>query len=200
MNFLAHLYLSGSDPDVMTGNFIGDFVKGRNLKDRFPEKVALGIELHRQIDAFTDSHPMVASSKKRLWEKYRHYAGVIVDIYYDHFLARQWSRYHAELLPDYADACYELLQNRPYPLPAQVNFLMPHMIRGNWLVNYSKVEGIQRALSGMARRASFISKMEQATADLEEHYDAFEKEFTLFFPELKIFSEDLLKAQGNPWY
>jgi acyl carrier protein phosphodiesterase len=184
MNFLAHLYLSGTDPDIMTGNFIGDFVKGRPHYQHMPEKVVAGIELHRIIDAFTDSHPVVANSKKRLWPKYRHYAGVIIDIYYDHFLAKNWGDYHQDLLPDYADACYQVLQSRTYALPEPVNFLLPHMIRGNWLVNYAKLEGIHRALSGMARRTTFVSKMEESVKDLEESYEAFKTEFQLFFPDL----------------
>lgn len=81
MNFLAHLYLSGDDPDIRIGNFIGDFVKGRNPEGQFPARVALGIQAHRLIDQFTDAHPLVRSSKDRIRAKYRHYSGVIVDIY-----------------------------------------------------------------------------------------------------------------------
>lgn len=189
MNFLAHLYLSGADPDVMTGNFIGDFVKGRQHYQHFPEKVIAGIELHRIIDAFTDSHPVVASSKKRLWPKYRHYSGVIIDIFYDHFLAKNWDDYHENMLPEYADSCYQILQSRTYRLPENVDYLLPYMIRGNWLVNYAKLEGIQRALSGMARRTSFVSKMEQSTTDLQDHYEEFKSEFQLFFPDLIVESK-----------
>ena len=191
MNFLAHLYLSGSDPDVMTGNFIGDFVKGRSWGELYPLQVVRGIELHRSIDAFTDSHAVVSQSKKRLFPTYRHYAGVIVDIYYDHFLALNWQKYHPDLLPDYAERCYEILKTRPYTLPDQVQFLLPHMMRGNWLVNYGTLEGIHRALSGMARRASFVSKMEESIKDLEENYEAFKSEFDTFFPALKEHAEEI---------
>lgn len=190
MNFLAHLYLSGNDSEVMTGNFIGDFVKGRDLLNRHAAGVVKGIELHRHIDAFTDSHPIVSLSKKRLWPKYRHYSGVITDIYYDHFLARNWDMYHAELLPDYADACYGMLEKQLDTLPEGVQFMLPYMVKGNWLVNYGKLEGIRRALGGMARRASFVSNMELAVDDLEEFYPDFEREFMMFFPELKA-SADL---------
>jgi len=193
MNFLAHLYLSGSDPDVMTGNFIGDFVKGRSWGELYPMEVVRGIELHRSIDAFTDSHAVVSQSKKRLFPIYRHYAGVIIDIYYDHFLARSWQDYHPDLLPDYAEQCYEILKSRPYALPDQVQFLLPHMMRGNWLVNYGTLEGIHRALSGMARRASFVSKMEESIWDLEENYEAFKTEFNTFFPELKEHADAIRK-------
>ena len=184
MNFLAHLYLSGDDPDVMTGNFIGDFVKGRQLAEKYPPGVVSGIELHRAIDSFTDSHPVVAESKKRLRPAYRHYSGVIVDIYYDHFLAVGWGRFHDALLPDYADHCYGMLQKRMSSLPEEVQYMLPYMINGNWLVNYSKTEGIHRALSGMARRTRFDSKMEFAVNDLKQHYTLFNAEFDAFFPEL----------------
>ena len=103
MNFLAHLYLSGDNPKVKVGNFIGDFVKGKNLKDRFEADIARGIGLHREIDWFTDTHSIVKQSKDRLRPKYRHYSGVIVDIFYDHFLAKNWDRYSKQLLPDFAE-------------------------------------------------------------------------------------------------
>lgn len=195
MNFLAHLYLSGSDPDVMTGNFIGDFVKGRSWGDSYPPEVVQGIELHRSIDAFTDSHSVVSKSKKRLFPTYRHYAGVIVDIYYDHFLARNWNEYHHDLLPDYAEQCYKILQSRPYTLPKQVDMLLPHMMRTNWLVNYGTMEGIHRALSGMARRTTFASKMEEAIQDLERDYQLFKQEFDAFFPELKQHAQEVLRQR-----
>jgi acyl carrier protein phosphodiesterase len=194
MNFLAHLYLSGESPQIKTGNFIGDFVKGKNLTDRFEPEIAKGIALHREIDWFTDRHLVVKQSKDRLREKYRHYSGVIVDIFYDHFLAKHWDRYSAQVLPDFADDCYALLQKQSGTLPEEVNFLLPYMIKGNWLVNYSRLEGIQKALSGMARRTRFESKMEQSVADLENHYEDFHKEFELFFPELVEFCERWIKS------
>jgi len=185
MNFLAHLYLSGTNHKIMLGNFIGDFVKGRSALEQFDPAIIKGIELHRAIDEFTDSHPVVTESKNRLRPKYRHYSGVIVDIYYDHFLARYWDQYHTDLLPDFADTAYGVVQSHDAILPQEVKFMMPYMIKGNWLVNYSKVEGIGRALSGMARRTTYESKMEESVNDLLENYDAFLKEFTSFFPDLQ---------------
>lgn len=194
MNFLAHLHLSGNDPDIMTGNFIGDFVKGRNLLEQFDSGVARGIELHRSIDAFTDSNVIVSLSKKRLWPKYRHYSGVIVDIYYDHFLARNWNTYHTVPLPSYATQCYAMLINRKESLPKQVQLMLPYMVSNNWLVNYASIEGIHRALSGMARRASFVSKMEEAVIDLEAYYGDFQQEFDGFYPQLINHSIGWLKT------
>ncbi|MGC4021155.1 MAG: ACP phosphodiesterase [Cyclobacteriaceae bacterium] len=194
MNFLAHLYLSGDNPKIKLGNFIGDFVKGKDLVERFGEDVAKGIALHREIDWFTDHHPVVKKSKDRLREKYRHYAGVIVDIFYDHFLAKYWPDYSNEFLPDYADDCYSMILSYDSILPQEVKFMMPYMMKGNWLVNYAKIEGIHKALSGMARRTRFDSKMEEASEDLKKDFQEFEKEFKEFFPQLKTFSNDWLKA------
>jgi acyl carrier protein phosphodiesterase len=192
MNFLAHLYLSGSNPKIMVGNFIGDFVKGRNLTEQFEPEIAKGIELHRVIDEFTDSHEQVAYSKNRLRPKYRHYSGVIVDIFYDHFLARQWDEYHSELLPDYAEQVYRLIDQHEAVLPRQVKFMMPYMTKGNWLVNYARLEGIHRALSGMARRTPYESRMDEAVEDLRQSYTEFKNEFDRFFPELSAFSKNWL--------
>lgn len=185
MNFLAHIYLSGENDKLMIGNFIGDFVKGRNLSEQFEPEIVQGIEIHRAIDAFTDTHPIVSLSKKRLWPKYRHYAAVIVDVYYDHFLAKNWSEYHALSLPDFAQKTYQTLQTNFDLLPDRVQQMLPYMVRGNWLVGYSYVEGIHRALTGMSQRTTYVSRMDEAVNDLREHYDLFEKEFREFFPALK---------------
>lgn len=197
MNFLAHLYLSGDDPEIMVGNFIGDFVRGRNVYDQFNYNIALGIELHRQIDEFTDSHLIVLESKKRLRAKYRHYAPVIVDVFYDHFLARHWSSLHPLPLPDFVTYAYAQLEKHKAFLPDRVVQMMPYMIQGNWLVNYAKTEGIHQALSGMSRRTPYESKMDEAVHDLEKYYEEFDKEFLLFFPQLKQMSELFIRSKMN---
>lgn len=192
MNFLAHLYLSGDDPLVRLGNFIGDFVKGRDLTDRYEPGIVKGIELHRAIDEFTDQHAIVMQSKIRLRPKYRHYAPVIIDIFYDHFLAASWANHCNELLPDFAEDCYKLIQQNATILPEQVNWMLPHMARGNWLVNYAKIEGISNTLRGMARRSKFDSKMDESIVELENHYTDFKAEFEEFFPLLKNYSDSFL--------
>ena len=192
MNFLAHLYLSGNDNKIMVGNFIADFVKGRVALNQFEPAIIRGIELHRAIYEFTDSHPIVTISKNRLRPTYRHYSGVIVDVFYDHFLSRNWNTYHSDLLPDFADRAYGIIQSFDSILPQDVKFMLPYMIKGNWLVNYSKLEGIHRALSGMAKRTPYKSKMEESVKDLERNYEDFKKEFEDFFPQLHEFSKKLL--------
>ena len=194
MNFLAHLYLSGNDTPVLLGNFIGDFIKGKSLAEKVGPDMALGIELHREIDFFTDQHPIVKESKNRLRPKYRHYSGVIVDVFYDHFLARNWNDYHDQPLPDYADHVYDLIQKNASLLPERVNLMIPYMIKGNWLVNYANLEGIHLALTGMARRSPYESKMDESVVDLKENYDEFKMQFSVFFPELQKHCKDWLEA------
>jgi len=193
MNFLAHLYLSGNDAEIMVGNFLGDFVRGRNLLERYGKNIATGIELHRTIDEFTDTHPIVAQSKNRLREKYRHYAAVIVDIFYDHFLAKNWSEYSSELLSDFADKSYQVLQQYLDIFPKDAQYMLPYMINGNWLVNYAKPEGIQRALSGMARRTKFNSRMDESVDDMVLYYEEFSNEFKIFFPQLKKKADEFIQ-------
>ena len=192
MNFLAHIYLSGTNPKTMVGNFIGDFVKGRNVLEQFEADIAKGIELHRSIDEFTDHHPVVQISKMRLRPKYRHYAAVIVDIFYDHLLSRFWSNYHTEPLENFSQSTYKVLQQHRNVLPIPVKNLLPYMIRDNWLLNYGTFDGIEKALTGISRRARHDSRMDESIHDLREYYEAFKSEFELFFPDLKKHSEQFL--------
>ncbi len=187
MNFLAHLYLSGDSDQVMVGNFIADFIKGKKAES-YQRDVYLGILLHREIDIFTDRHHQVAESKKRLWQRHRHYSSVIVDIFYDHFLAKKWQEYSVIPLEDFARHAYSIIQRFDDLLPQKAQQVLPRMIANNWLVNYGKLEGINRAMQGMARRASFQSEMASAIEDLEKDYEQFENDFSKFFPELAAHS------------
>lgn len=190
MNFLAHLYLSGNDEDLILGNFIADMVKGRQI-DNFHENVVRGIQMHRKIDSFTDSHPMVDKSKMRLRNKYRLYAGVVVDMFYDHFLASNWREYSSLPLNKYVSNAYQLLLKNYFLLPVRARNILPFMIASNWLVNYAHLDKLQNNLQGMARRTPFNSGMEQAVGDLRKHYDEFADEFAAFFPELIAYVERL---------
>ncbi len=188
MNFLAHIYLSFDDNEITLGNFIADSIRGNKYK-HLPERVQKGIKLHRFIDTFTDAHPTVRKSTKRLHENYSHYSGVIVDIFYDHFLAKNWGTYSDVPLELFVDNFYDLLEDNYEILPDTTKHMMPYMIADNWIFNYSKLEGIGRVLNGMNRRTKNKSKMNFAILDLEQHYDEFEKEFTSFFEELVTYSK-----------
>lgn len=193
MNFLAHIYLSGQNTPLMIGNFIGDFVKGNNFK-KYPVEVQNGILLHREIDSFTDSHEVVLESKKRLRNKYRHYSGVITDIYYDHFLASNWDSYHNRELESFTREFYDTMDDNRSDLPEGVNYMLFHMKRDNWLYQYRTLEGIGKALYGMSRRTKFNSKMDESIKDLERDYDLYKEEFDRFFPELELRCKSFIES------
>ncbi|WP_281540316.1 acyl carrier protein phosphodiesterase [Maribacter aestuarii] len=192
MNFLAHIYLSFNDPEITIGNFIADSIRGNRFK-HLPPRIQKGIKLHRQIDTYTDMHPIPKISSKRLHLNYSHYSRVIVDIYYDHFLAKNWTNYSDVPLEIFVNNFYDLLEDRYTILPEGVKRMMPYMIADNWIYNYAKMEGIAKVLNGMNRRTKNKSKMNFAIVDLEENYADFEKEFTQFFEELIIFSHQKFK-------
>ncbi|QSE97300.1 acyl carrier protein phosphodiesterase [Fulvivirga lutea] len=194
MNFLAHIYLSGDNQKLMVGNFMGDFVKGSSF-DHYDDLLVKGIWLHRAIDEYTDQHEVVHKSKDRLRAKYRHYSGVIVDVFYDHFLAKNWSDYHTTDLLTFTQNAYSILSNFKNIMPAKAQYVLPYMMDGNWLYHYAKTEGIHRSLSGMARRTKFNSKMDEAVNDLNDHYTEFESEFKLFFEDLKEFCSDWIAKE-----
>ncbi|WP_373518614.1 ACP phosphodiesterase [Pricia sp.] len=189
MNFLAHIYLSFGDDEIALGNFMADSIRANKYK-HLPERVQKGIFLHREIDTFTDTHPIPKKSSKKLHKNYSHYSRVIVDIYYDHFLAKNWSTYSNEPLAVFVDRFYDLLGDNYAILPDGVKRMIPYMISDNWLLNYANLEGIGKVLNGMNRRTKNKSGMNFAIVDLEEHYNAFEEEFTEFFEKLVIFAKE----------
>ena len=196
MNFLAHIYLSGDNTGVTIGNFMADSIKGKDYK-KFPKDIQIGILLHREIDTFTDAHKTVRKSTKRLHEKYSHYSGVIVDILYDHFLAKNWSNYSNVPLDAYVENFYDDLEQNFDILELRIQKLMPYMIADNWLLSYASIDGIQRVLEGMNRRTKNRSQMNLAVNELEEFYSKFENEFTVFFEELIEFSNQKLKLLSS---
>ena len=188
MNYLAHIYLSGDNDLITIGNFIADGIKGNSYKKQ-PTDIQTGILLHRNIDTFTDVHPIVRQSTKRLHKKYGHYSGIIVDILYDHFLAKNWSKYSQMPLEDYVNKFYDSLEDNYNLLPLRIQKMMPYMLADNWLLSYASIEGISRVLDGMNRRTKNKSGMDEAVNELEVFYTEFENEFTVFFEELRKFSE-----------
>ncbi|MCB9023422.1 MAG: DUF479 domain-containing protein [Lentimicrobiaceae bacterium] len=187
MNFLAHLYLSGENHELIIGNFIADHVKGNSVA-LFSEGVRAGINLHRAIDQFTDQHQVVRSAVEHLRPDYRKYAGVIVDMYFDHFLASGWSKWSGEPLKIFTARMYDVLMKSFSVLPERTRRMLPHMMEHDWLYNYGNFEGLHLALSGMARRTPFSSNMETATRKLKGEYSFYANSFEQFFPELIAFA------------
>ncbi|MGE5943535.1 MAG: ACP phosphodiesterase [Flavobacteriales bacterium] len=198
MNFLAHIYLSGDNDLVTIGNFIADGIKGNDYKN-FSKEFQIGILLHRHIDTFTDAHETVRQSTKRLHEKYGHYSGVIVDILYDHFLAKNWHLYCDIPLEVYTDNFYNSLEEHYDLLPMGIQKMMPFMMADNWLLSYASIEGISRVLEGMNRRTKNRSGMHKAVNELELFYSEFETEFSHFFEELIISSKQKLKELSKKY-
>jgi acyl carrier protein phosphodiesterase len=196
MNYLAHVYLSGDLKMVTIGNFIADGIKGKSYQN-YPIALQVGILLHREIDTFTDAHPTVRKSTKRLHEKYGHYSGIIVDILYDHFLAKNWKHYSNIPLAEYVDNFYDALEDNFEILPQRIQQMLPYMISGNWLLSYASIEGISKVLDGMNRRTKNRAKMNLAVEDLKQFYNEFETEFTSFFEELIQFSQNKLKTVSS---
>ena len=184
MNLLAHAYLSGRHEEVLVGNLVGDFYKGYGFLKHENELFKEGILLHRFIDDYTDKHPSTRHCKKLLWNNYRHYSGVLVDIFYDHFLAKSWNYYADITLNEFTINTYATLSRQATLIPEKARYMIDHMTKNNWFESYQSMEGIQRTLQGMSRRTKYVSGMEQATQDLYLMYDEFEAQFKSFFPEI----------------
>ena len=187
MNFLAHIYLSGDDDWVKIGNFMADGIHGKKYLN-LPETMQKGVLLHRAIDTFTDAHPVFRQSTKRLHNFYHHYSGVIVDVFYDHFLAKNWNQYSDESLENYVARFYQSLYDNYELLTERTQHLLPYMVEQNWLVSYQTTEGIQQILTQMDRRTKNKSNMQFSVNELVLYSTEFENEFTLFFKELIDFS------------
>lgn len=193
MNFLAHIYLSGNNDFIKIGNFMADGIRGKQFEN-FPEEIQKGILLHRAIDTFTDAHPIFRKSTKRLHERYHHYSGVIIDVFYDHFLAKNWNNYSNENLEEYIIRFYQSMHTHYDLLSEKAKEILPHMEKQNWLSSYQTIEGIHEILTQMDRRTKNTSNMRFASEELTVFYDEFEKEFKSFFEELKVYSSSKLKT------
>ena len=188
MNILAHLYLSKTFNQAMIGNYIGDFVKG-NQYLRYPDEVQKGILFHRQIDRFTDAHPIHKKSRDHFRPAYGLYAGIVTDIIYDYFLAKNWKDYHEDSLADFAHNVYRFLKGNWDLIPGEMQYFASFMIKNNWLVLYSQLDGIERVLNGMARNTSLPQKTAQAMEIIQQEAENLQKEFTEFFLEInKMFT------------
>jgi acyl carrier protein phosphodiesterase len=192
MNYLAHIYLSGKEPQVILGNFMADSIKGNQYKN-YPKQIQKGILLHRHIDSTTDAHPSFRNSTKRLHANYGHYSGIIVDIFYDHFLAKNWNDYETISLEEFTNKSYQLFKENHALLTPQTQYMLPYMVKNNWFYNYQYLEGIADTLTGMNRRTKNKSGMDKATYELMEYYEAFEADFRVVFKTLMQRSEKFIK-------
>ena len=197
MNFLAHSYLSGNNEKVLLGNFMGDFIKGKQY-EKYEKEIAKGVLLHREIDQFTDKNEVVYQSKLRLRKAISHYAGVVVDIFYDHFLVHQWEKFSTITIENFVSNIYEVIKKYDYLLPAAAKYTIPFMIEQDWLLSYGKMEGLTRSLRGISKRSRFHPPLEDAIPILKNDYASFEEEFMIFFPKLIHHVENVKQELSVP--
>ena len=188
MNYLSHIYLSGESEEIILGNFIGDHVKGQQFLN-YPPEVAKGIFLHRQIDSFTDSHPVIIECIVKLRPAFGKYSGIVIDIFLDHFLAVNWSDYSFEKLSTFTKRFHAVLLANFFQLPSQVKLFVPFLIQHKRLQSYGSFEGIEKTLRIMSRHTSLPAETEFALRILEEEYLFFNDAFNRFFPEIILFIE-----------
>lgn len=194
MNILFHMYLSGNDPELLVGNFMGDFVKGP-IGDEFAPHIVQGLKLHRRIDSFAQGNAHFQASRLRLDQRYGLYRGVFVDLFYDHFLAREWASWSGTPLPDYLASTLVIIDNYLHIMPTRLQELVP-IIFGELLPSYAEVSGIEAALGRMSRRVRRTNPLAEGSAELTLHYEALQDDFRQFIIEARHFTSDIIE-HGN---
>ena len=187
MNYLAHAYLSFNQPEILVGNMISDFVKGKKQFD-FPENIYKGIMLHRSIDAFTDEHEITKQAKTFFKPAVGLYAGAFIDVVYDHFLACDTTEFKDESLLNFSLSAYKTLFNYQKVLPAKFALLLPYMIEDNWFYNYRTLYGAEKSFAGLARRAKYLESSNTAFDCFKNNYDVLKQYYSAFFPAVKTFA------------
>ena len=188
MNYLAHTYLSGENDDIKIGNFLGDWVKGSDYL-KYPDDIRTGILLHRNIDSFTDNHPIVHKSSGRFLSRYFKYSGVIIDILYDHYLAKNWSDFCEIPLHDYVGKMHNIMLNRFDILPERLKNYLPGFMNERWIERYATIAGIRDVLDAMSKRTSLPNETEFAISVMETYYEEFRHDFYDFFGQIIEFVE-----------
>jgi len=196
MNFLFHMLLSGDDEQILAGNFMGDFVKGP-LADRFPERIRQGIALHRRIDSFASRDDLFQRSRLRLHPHFGLYRGVLVDLFYDHFLVVEWSNWSDEPFDQYLARCRSIIEGQRGELPERLQGLVPTIFE-ELLPSYGTVVGIARALERMSRRVVRENPLAGAESQLELNYEGLRTDFRCFLPLVRRFAEDFVAAETAP--
>ena len=192
MNYLAHLHLGGQLPAQLLGSLYGDFVKGR-LQGQFSPQIEAAIQLHRSIDRFTDSHPLVGEALSRFSLTRRRYAGIVLDVFFDHCLARDWALYADSSLPVFTADVYRVLAAEPQ-LPERLARIAPYMAADDWLGSYREFAVLDQVLRGISRRLSRPEELAAAMQELERLYEPLSEDFRLFYPELQRFAAQHLRT------
>ena len=186
MNFLAHIYLSGDSRELLIGNFIGDYVKGKDY-EKYPPAIQEGILLHRKIDWFTDDHVVTKQAKQLVRSQYGLYAGIVIDIFYDHYLSANWDQYCDMPLREYVRNRYRILDSGFSMFPVGVKTWFPYFIKSNWLEAYTSFHGLIMVFKRMSYRTSLPDYSEYAVEQLRENYEEMEAYFNEFFRDIRTF-------------
>jgi len=183
MNFLAHLFLSGTDEDIIVGNMIADFIRNKEVEN-YSTKVQKGITIHRFIDRYTDNHPEVRKGTHRLQPHHHKYAPVVIDLFYDHLLVHNWALYSNESIESFSDKMYGVLEKRMDEMPLKLQKRLPNMIASDWLPKYGTDKGMLKVLEIMDRRTKFPSNFTSGLKHLKEDFEFYNEEFNSFFPQM----------------
>lgn len=198
MNYLAHAYLSFGDPEILVGNLISDFIKGKKKYD-YPAGIQKGISLHRAIDTFTDEHPVTKEAKEILRPAYRLYSGAFVDVLYDHFLATDVNEFTKDSLFDFSQQVYASIDRQTQWLPERFAKMFPYMKTQNWLFNYHTMWGTEKSLEGVVRRSRYLTESGTAYQLFEQHYQLFSEWYRQFWKDLLPFARgqyEILRANN----
>ncbi len=196
MNWLAHIFLSDDDAEYRIGNVVADWVKG-DARRALNAGIQRGIACHLQIDLFTDSNEIVRHSQSLIQPPYRRFAAVLVDVFYDHFLATDWPRYCDTRLSDWIQRVYEQFRTYDGDMEPQLRSGLYRMGTSDWLSSYLTIEGIDMILKNMSRRLSRPTVMGDAATELRAHYDALREDFHIFFPQLQAHIRDWQTKQAK---
>lgn len=196
MNFLAHAYLSFGHPEILVGNMISDFVKGKKKFD-YPAGIQAGMQLHRAIDTFTDAHPATREAATFLKPAVGAYAGAFVDVVYDHFLANDAHEFKDGDLLQTTTNAYRILFNYSHQLPQKFGEMLPYMTSQNWLYNYHTLGGIEKSFGGVVRRAAYLDSSKEVFQLFNENYSSLQKCYNAFFPDVKAYATNYLQTLEN---
>lgn len=196
MNYLAHLFLSEWTPQSFIGNLLGDFVKGA-VKHIYTDEIKQGMDLHKKVDIYTDSHRIVRSSQSLISPKNRRFAGVLIDVFYDHFLAKNWAEYSDIPLCDFSQCVYKALQTNQEILPESLKIILTEMIAQDWLTSYSEVRGIDNALKRIANRIKRTNNLADGLEELVSNFEQLESDFYTFFPDLINYTKNCQFDEAN---
>jgi acyl carrier protein phosphodiesterase len=190
MNYLAHLFLAEPTPEALIGNLLGDFRTGIPL-DYYPQAIRRGIETHLQIDAFTDAHPIVRQSKTYFSPPQRRFAGIVLDVLYDHYLAKHWQDYATVPLPEFANQVYRILETHRELLPIKLQRALPDMVGNDWLCSYQELPILRYTIERIGQRFKRPTPIAQSYGEIMANYDVLKQDFQAFFPELIAYANGL---------